>query len=73
MPHRNDEARWRWYGQVRDAIALGTGIFLLIFEAVFRERADTIIVVAALACLGIFTSGQVTRWLLGRMNGDDKR
>ena len=67
------ERRWLWYTQMRDALVLITGIVLLIFEAVFRERADTVIVVAALACIGVFTSGQISRWLFGRMNGNSKR
>lgn len=72
MPNRgaSDEARWRWYGQVRDLLLLMVGIALVWYEAV-SGHSDVPILVIAGGCMGIFTIGQVTRWFVGR-NGNGK-
>ena len=67
-----NERRWKWWGQTRDIVAFVLGCGLLVFEAT-KEHSDPAIIVAALACLGVVGSGVLTRWLVGRWNGNRER
>jgi len=59
------EKRWSWWGQTRDAAATIAGFVLLGTETV-RGTYNLTAMVFAGVCLGIVSSGVLSRWLIGR-------
>jgi hypothetical protein len=66
------EKRWSWWGQFRDVCASIAGFTLLGVETV-RGTYNPLAMLVALICLGIVSSGVLSRYLVGRWeNGHDK-
>lgn len=64
MPPEQDR-RWPWWGQARDAVALVAGLILLGTET-YRGTYNLTAMMFAAVCLGIVTSGVLTRVLVNR-------
>lgn len=63
-----------WWGQARDVVALAAGLGLITTEA-WRGTYNTTAMVFAAACIGIVSTGVLSRWLIGRWSdkeGGDK-
>lgn len=72
MTSEQKEKRWLWWGQIRDAAAAIAGFGLLAIEA-WRGTYNLTAMVVSLTCLGIVSSGVLSRWLIGRWeNGGSK-
>lgn len=65
------EKRWLWWSQVRDAAAAVAGFALLGTETV-RGTYNPIAMLFAAVCLGIVSSGVLSRYLVGRWDKDEK-
>jgi len=63
--NRQGEKRWAWWGQIRDVAAAIAGFGLLGTET-FRGTYNLTAMVFAMVCLGIVSSGVLSRWLVGR-------
>lgn len=59
------EKRWPWWGQARDTAATIAGFALLAVETV-RGTYNPIAMTFAAVCLGIVSSGVLSRILIGR-------
>lgn len=68
MTERQREKRWLWWGQARDCAAAVAGLVLVGTET-YRGTYNTVAMVFAAACLGIVSSGFLSRWLIGRWEG----
>lgn len=62
---RAGEKRWSWWSQARDVIATGVGL-ALVGAAIYRDSYNLTAMVIALACLGVVSSGVLSRYLIGR-------
>lgn len=56
--------RWPF---VRDVLAFLLGTFILLWQTVARDQADTTLTVAGLVCLGVTGSGLAQRWIEARL------
>lgn len=65
MSDEQREKRWLWWGQTRDAVALVAGLGLIGAEA-YRGTYNTTAMIFAAACLGVVSTGVLSRWLIGR-------
>jgi len=65
----NEERRWSWWGQTRDAAAATAALVVLGVES-YRGTYNPVAMVMVLALLGVVASGIIVRWLTGRWNGD---
>ena len=66
------EKRWSWWGQARDTAAAVAGLGILGAET-FRGTYNPIAMTFAAVCLGIFGSGVLGRFLVGRWEENEKR
>jgi hypothetical protein len=73
MPYRNTKL-W-WIPPVKEFIAFFAGIGLLFQQAIFAPQAQTILVVAAVAMMGVLGSGVAQRALkrIIEENGGDSK
>lgn len=71
MTGEEREKRWAWWGQIRDVLA--TGVALALFgAAIYRDSYDEKAIIAALACLGVVSTGTLSRYLIGRWADKDE-
>lgn len=59
------EKRWSWWGQVRDVVVATIGI-AIVATSLARDTYDPIAMLFAAVCLGIVSSGVLSRYLIGR-------
>jgi hypothetical protein len=67
-----EQRQWVWYQQVLDAVCALCGLGVIITMA-YRREWDALGVLTSLALLGYVSARSVTRWLVGRLNGDNGR
>lgn len=66
------EKRWPWWGQARDAIAALAGL-ALVGSSIYRDNYNPVAMLFAAVCLGIVSSGVLSRYLIGRWEESDKK
>ncbi len=66
MTHEED-LRWRWWGQTRDAIAFFLGVILVLWDGPLTPGpADPLVIAFAAGCIGITATGILTRRIVGK-------
>lgn len=68
---RTNGRRLWWLPDVKEALAFVLGCFILIHQTVFASRVEVILVVAAVAMMGVLGSGVAQR-ALKRLIEDEK-
>ncbi len=71
MPQPNGRKIW-WLPQAKEALAFLLGCFVLIYETVYAPRVEVILVVAAVAMMGVLGSGVAQRALKRILIEDEK-
>lgn len=65
----NEQKRWPWYEQIVDAACAVAGLGTILYMA-YTHSWHFLGVLTGLSLLGYISSRSLTRWLIGRINGN---
>lgn len=66
------QKRWPWYEQIVDAACAVAGLSIIMYMA-YGQTWHYLGVLTALALLGYISARSLTRWLVGRINGNESK